>query len=166
MAETLVDEASGEQLSVGLSMDREALAQSPGVHVGRLLTVDRLIRTVEEKQQLGEGHAALACDMETFAVARISADLKRRFLSVRVISDMVDDELPKEVARLLDQQTTAAQWGAAAAALWNRPSSAKDLWKLKEDALQISDRLAKFLVSVISQLPIQQNDEKQTPCEE
>ena len=99
--------------------------------------------------------------METFAVAETSAAFKRRFLSVRVISDALDDELPKEISRLLDQQSTAAQLGAAAAALWKRPSSAKDMWKLKEDALQASDRLAKFLAGVIAQLPVQRDAPRQ-----
>ena len=154
MGETLQQQSSGDELSVGLTMDRDALAASPGVHVGRLLTVDRIIRSSDEKRQLGNQHDALACDMESFAVAKCSAAARTRFLSVRVISDAVDDELPKEIDRLLNQKTTAAQWGAAAAALWNRPSSAKDMWKLKEDALAASDRLAKFLVGVITQLPI------------
>jgi hypothetical protein len=34
-----------------------------------------------------------------------------------------------------------------------RFSAAKDLWKLREDALKTSDRLAKFLVGVVEQLP-------------
>jgi len=155
MADEIVRAASGEQLAVGLTMDKEALAASPGVHVGRLLTVDHIVRDPDEKRRLGERHDALACDMESYAVAAACTEAKTRFLAVRIVSDAVNETLPKEISKLMDQKSSAAQFGAAAAALWNRPSSAKDLWKLKEDALQASDRLAKFLVGVIRQLPLE-----------
>jgi hypothetical protein len=71
---------------------------------------------------------------------------------VRIITDTLDDELPKEIERLLDQSSTAARWGAAAGALFHQPSRIKDLWNLKEEAVKASDRLAKFLVGVVAQL--------------
>jgi hypothetical protein len=37
-------------------------------------------------------------------------------------------------------------------AMTKRFSAAKDLWKLREDALKASDRLAKFLVGVTNEL--------------
>jgi hypothetical protein len=30
----------------------------------------------------------------------------------------------------------------------------KDLWQLKEDAIRASDRLAKFLEGIVTQLPV------------
>jgi adenosylhomocysteine nucleosidase len=155
MSDVVRQASSGDELSIGLTMSQDALDASPNVHSGRLLTVDRILRDPQEKRRLGQQHDALACDMETFGVAAACARAKVRFLSVRIISDGVDDALPKELSKLLDQENTVAQLGAAAAALWNRPSSAKDMWKLKEDALKASDRLAKFLVGVVEQLPVQ-----------
>ena len=91
--------------------------------------------------------------METLAVADVCRREKVRFLSVRVISDALDDELPQEIERLLDQKSLASKLGAAAGAVFNRPSSVKDMWNLKEQAIQASDRLARFLASTIAQLP-------------
>jgi adenosylhomocysteine nucleosidase len=162
MADAVVDEATGKVLDVGLTIDKQAVADSPGLHVGRLLTVDRLIHEPAEKRALGQQHHALACDMESYAVVEACAALQVRCLSVRIVSDAVDDAVPKEVEKLLAQKSTAAQLGAAAAALWNRPSAAKDLWQLKEDALKASDKLAKFLLGVMRQLPI----EKRAPTME
>jgi adenosylhomocysteine nucleosidase len=162
MADAVVDERSGKLLDIGLTIDKQAVADSPGLHVGRLLTVDRLIHEPAEKRQLGEQHQAVACDMETFAVAQACAAHHVRLLAVRIVSDAVTDVVPKEVEKLLAQKSTAAQLGAAAAALWNRPSAAKDLWQLKEDALVASDKLAKFLLGVLRQLPI----EKRAPTME
>jgi adenosylhomocysteine nucleosidase len=152
MADEVVD-THQRRLSVGLHVDRAAVEATPSLHVGRLLTVDRLIRTSDEKRRLGAEYEASACDMETMAVAEVCQREKTRFLSVRVVSDAVDDELPKEIERLLDQKSMAAKLGAATGAIFNRLSSIKDMWKLKEDAIKASDRLAKFLVGVVAQLP-------------
>lgn len=152
MADEVAD-VDGDQLKIGLTVDKETAKQSRGLHIGRLLTVDQLIRTQDEKTQLGEDHKAVACDMETLAIAKVCQQTKTRFMSVRVISDAIDDELPKEIETLLDQHTLAAKLGAAAGAIFRRPSSVKDMWKLKEDALKASDRLARFLTGVVSQLP-------------
>jgi adenosylhomocysteine nucleosidase len=104
-------------------------------------------------------------------VVETCAALQVRCLSVRIISDAVDDVLPKEIEKLMAQESTAAKLGAAAAALWNRPSAAKDLWQLKEDALVASDKLAKFLLGVKRQLPVEkraptiETDDEQTSPE-
>jgi adenosylhomocysteine nucleosidase len=71
---------------------------------------------------------------------------------VRIISDAVDDELPADVERLARQKTRAGQFGAATGAIFRRPSSVKDMLRLKEYSLVASDRLAKFLSGMITQL--------------
>jgi len=156
MADTLVD-PSGARLNVGFSIDPKVVAATKGLHVGPLLTVDELVAKPEEKRKLAELHNACAVDMESFAVAEVCRDLQTRFLSVRVISDSVDDELPREVAALMKQKSFAGQLGAAAGAIFNRFSSIGDMWQLKEDALKASDRLARFLQGVAPQLPVPEN---------
>ena len=124
------------------------------MHVGPVLTVDRIVRLPEEKRSLGEKHQALAVDMESYAVAEVCRSHRVRFLAVRIISDAVDEELAPEVQRLVTQKTRTAKLGAAIGAIWKRPASVKDMWKLREDALVASDRLAKFLASTIEQLVV------------
>jgi adenosylhomocysteine nucleosidase len=151
MADRVVD-TQGQQLEIGMRMDQAAIDASPSLHVGTLLTVDQLIRTRDEKERLGNEHCAIACDMETAAVARTCQQTKVRFISVRIISDALEDELPKEIERFLDQKTIASKLGAAAGAIVKRPSSLKDMWKLQEEALKATDRLARFVSSVVDQL--------------
>ena len=151
MVDHLVD-TSGNQLSIDLKVDPASLAAVPGVHVGRLLTADRVIRLPDQKRALFQQYAALAVDMESYAVAEVCRRRRVRFLAVRVINDAVDDELPADVENLLAQKTRAARLGAAASAIWRRPSSVKDMFKLKEHALLASDRLAKFLSGIVEQL--------------
>jgi len=147
MANSVVN-AAGEHLEIELRLQPQ-----PRLHAGRLVTVDGIIRTATEKHALGEKHNALACDMETFAVAQECARANTRFLSVRIISDGVDDELPKEVEQLLKEKNLAKQAGRAIHALMKRPAAALDLWKLRDEGHKAADRLARFLLQVIPQLP-------------
>jgi adenosylhomocysteine nucleosidase len=151
MADRVAD-SHGDELSVGLAIDPQVVAATRGLHVGRLVTVDEVVRTTAEKRRLAEQHDAIACDMETAAVAEVCRRREVRFLSVRVISDAVDDALPREVERLLAQDTLAGKLGAAAGAIFGRPSAVKDLWKLRDQAFKASDRLADFLTGVLPQL--------------
>ncbi len=127
-------------------------ADLPGVRVGRLLTVDDIVHSAEEKAALGKQHDALAVDMESYAVAEVCQRRQVRCLAIRVISDAVEDELPKEIEHLARQKTNTARVGAAFGAVFRRPGSLKDMYKLKEDALVASDRLAALLEDIITRL--------------
>jgi len=122
-----------------------------GVHAGRLVVADEIVRTSEEKQLLGERHNAMAVDMESLAVAQVCRDLGVGFMAVRVISDDLQTDLPPEIHSVL-AATPGRRIGAALGSLWKRPASYKDLWRLREQALYASERLAKFLDGVIEQL--------------
>ncbi len=151
MADSIVDSA-GAPLHVGFHIDPAVVEAAPSLHVGRLLTVDQLVRQRVEKERLAAEFSAIACDMETMAVAQVCHAQQVRFLSVRVISDTLDDRLPPELEHLLDQRSVAGKLGAAARAIFQRPGSIKDMWQLQETARRVSDRLAHFLVGVIPQL--------------
>ncbi len=152
MAEQLVS-LDGRVLGTDLKVDTASLAQTPGVRVGRLLSADHVVRDPAEKRALGEQHKALAVDMETFAVAEVCQRYGTPMLAVRIITDTAEERLPAEIRVLLEQKTVAAKLGAVWAAVWNRPAVAKQLWELKERALVASDRLARFLASMVGQLP-------------
>lgn len=151
MADEVVDEKR-HPLTIGFKMDRRVIDATPSLHVGRLLTVDRLIRSDAEKRQLADTFGAVACDMETIAVAQACRRRQVRFLSIRVVSDELEDSLPAEVEHMLGQTTLAGKLGAATRAVFQRPRSVKDMWRLRETAVRASDRLAKFLEGVVPQL--------------
>lgn len=152
MANEIVD-LEGHRLTIDLKFDPQALQNMRHLHVGRLLTVDSVVGDIEEKRALGQRQGALAVDMESIAVADVCRQEQVRCLSIRVISDAVDQVLPKDLDYLVKRKTLAGRIGAAAGAAVRRPSSIKDMWQLKEDALVASDRLAKFLAGIIGQLP-------------
>jgi len=146
VADSVVNEA-GERMAIDLKMPA-----GEHLHVGRLLTVDRIIHRADEKKRLGERHAALAADMETFAVAAACREEKVPFLAVRVISDTAAEQLPGDIEHLMRQKTLSGKLGAVTGSVFRRPSSVKDMWKLKERAIVAGDRLDKFLAGVIEQL--------------
>jgi adenosylhomocysteine nucleosidase len=144
VANSIVDE-SGHELKIDFK-----LPPAPKLHVGRLLTVDRVVADPADKCALGEKHAALAVDMETLAVAQVCQQAKVKFLSIRVIIDEVNRTLPRDIDLLVRKKTTAGRLGAAAGAIVRRPGSIKDMWQLKEDALEASEHLAKFLADIVT----------------
>lgn len=146
-ADSIVD-THGHEITVDMNMPADP---AHGLHVGRLVTADALVRTVDEKQALADATGGLAVDLESLAVAQVARDTKTRFLAVRVISDDMSADLPEEVMAVLGR-TGTIRAGAVAGALWRRPSSAKDMWRLRENANHAAECLATFLDGVVRQL--------------
>ena len=138
----------GEPLKIDVGMNSDPAS---GLHVGRTLTVDQMVRTIIGKQALAAQTGAIAVDMESLAVATVCRETKTRFMAVRAISDDLSADLPPEVLSLVGE-TGAVRMGAVLASLWKRPSSIKDMWRLRENAVGASERLAEFLDGVVIQL--------------
>lgn len=137
-----------EELTVDIGMSSDA---ARGLHVGRTLTVDHIVREVAEKQALAERTNAIAVDMETHAVALVCRERKTRFVAVRAVSDDLSEDLPAEILSVLGD-TGAVRFGAVIGALWNRPGSYKDLWRLRGNSIIAGERLADFLDGIVKQL--------------
>ena len=147
VADSIVDQHE-QNLQIDLHMPADP---ARGLFVGRLLTADELVRTVALKKQLAEQYAALAVDLESLAVAQVARENKTRFLAVRVISDDLSADLPPEILSVVGA-TGSVRFGAALGALWKRPSAAKDMWHMREQAQTAATRLATFLDRVVVQL--------------
>jgi adenosylhomocysteine nucleosidase len=120
---------------------------------GRLLTVDKVVLLASQKAELRATYQADLVDMETSAVAEVCRDKLVRFLAVRVISDDAHTDLPREVSSVL-AHGGSYRVGAALRAVWQRPSSVKDFWKLYEQAIEAAGRLGKFLSRSLDELEI------------
>ena len=144
---SIVDQ-HGQCLQIDMQMPADPARK---LFVGRLLTADEMIRSVDQKRQLGEQHSALAVDLESLAVAQVARERKTRFLAIRVISDDFSADLPPEVMSIVGA-TGSVRFGAALGSIWKRPAAVKDLWRLREQAQTASSHLASFLDGVILQL--------------
>jgi adenosylhomocysteine nucleosidase len=147
IANSIVD-THGHELSVDVNMPADP---SKGLYVGRLVTADAMVRTVKEKELIAKMLDAVAVDMESLAVAQICRDQQVRFLAIRVVSDDMSADLPPEVMTLTGS-TGTTRLGAAVGAIWKRPGSVKDIWRLREQAHMAATRLATFLDGVVTQL--------------
>jgi adenosylhomocysteine nucleosidase len=119
---------------------------------GRLLTVDRIIARSADKAELRHQYQADLLDMETSSLALLARERNLRFLSVRVISDNSNADLPSEITAMLTH-TGSYRMGVALRALWHRPSTLKDFWTLHTRALESADRLASCIRRLIEILP-------------
>ncbi|MDA1213389.1 MAG: 5'-methylthioadenosine nucleosidase, partial [Planctomycetota bacterium] len=144
---SLVD-THGQELKIDMQMPADP---AQGLHVGRLVTADAIVRTVEEKKQLAERHQGLAVDLESLAVAQVCRADKIPCLAVRVISDDLSSDLPVEVNSVV-ASTGTRRLGAAIGAIWKRPESVKDMWHLRESATKSAEKLATFLDGIVIQL--------------
>lgn len=122
------------------------------IHRGRLVSVDKIVRLPDAKRELGRQFDAVAVDMETYCVAEACRKVAEPLLAVRVISDEVGDEISADIAHIGSQSTAVGRVGAALGSLFRRPSSAKDMMRLREQALVGSDLLADILVGTIQSL--------------
>jgi adenosylhomocysteine nucleosidase len=77
----------GGRIAIDIRVTDSGPVPGPRLREGRLITVDRIIRTSREKAELQERFDADIVDMETFAVAELCASRLVRFLSVRIVSD-------------------------------------------------------------------------------
>jgi adenosylhomocysteine nucleosidase len=127
-------------------------ASGQRMHRGALLTVDRPICRAAEKRALGLAHGALAVDMESLAVAQACADSGTRLLSLRVISDAVDDELPHALEGWLARGSAVRRSGLALGRLIEHPSDLPELLALGRQARSAAGRLAQVLAQVVGRL--------------
>ena len=152
MADEIVGE-HGQRMTIDLRLSEGNSPTSNHSHIGRLLTVDRIIRKPDEKQSLHEHYGAIAVDMESLAVAQVCQRERQRFLAIRAITDAVNDELPRDVERLLNRPTMARKYGAAAGSVFGAPRPSRIFGNCAKTASVAAERLAKFLVGVVQQLP-------------
>jgi adenosylhomocysteine nucleosidase len=147
VADSIVD-THGQSLAIDVSFPPDP---ERGIHTGRLLTTDGIVRLVQEKRELGQRYSAVAVDLETLAVAQVCRETGTRFLAIRAISDDLSNDLPAEVLSLLGP-TGTTRFGAAMGAIINRPYSVREMWQLRKAAHFAADRLAAFLDGVVTQL--------------
>jgi adenosylhomocysteine nucleosidase len=119
---------------------------------GRLLTVDRVILRAADKGELHRVYQADLIDMESSAVAAVCQEKMVRFLSIRVISDDAHGDLPDEITAVMNP-SGVYRVGATLRSLWRRPSSARDFWRLYEHSIEAADRLSKFIIRCLDDLP-------------
>lgn len=126
------------------------MAESKGLRVGTLSTIADGATDDKKNQSKTE---SLAQDTQAAVIGEVCRVLKTKMMAVHCVAATPNTRGNPIAEKIKSQDSIAGIVGAAAGALLDQPSSIKDMWKDKEANLVFSDRLAKFLVSMISQLP-------------
>jgi len=148
--EQVIRESDGETLDLSESIPRKI---SPMLGKLTLITVNDVVETTKQKRTLYERTGAEIVDMETFAVADVCRCHNVPFFSFRVVLDAVEDQIPKDIARVLESIDKGASRlsGTILGNIWSRPSVVLDLVALKKRAFIATERLARFAMTELQQ---------------
>ena len=139
-----------EECSVDPKLQCVAEALSPsGVHMrrGRVVTMDRILATAAEKQEVAQiraGDTPACVDMESAPVARVCAAHGVPYIALRCITDTLDDDLPIDFNECRGRDgnihTMRIMWAAA-----HHPSSIAGLMELRRRARDCARNLAEVV---------------------
>ena len=117
----------------GATSARDTSATGPGDLT--IVSADTVVTTAAAKRDLAAATGAGLVDMETYAVATAAQAAGLPCASIRVVSDDASQDLPKEIAALVQPKSGMRRLGAALAGIGRRPRAALDMWKLWEHAV-------------------------------
>jgi adenosylhomocysteine nucleosidase len=121
-------------------------------HVGGVSTAQAILERAEDKRRLGLETGCLAGDLETEQLAEICAERGLPMLSVRCISDALEDDLPVPADVLLNPQTGRPDPLMLFRYLISHPASVNGFNKLLKNSRMAQVQLAKGLEEILPQL--------------
>ena len=108
--DAVIDADSGRRFECSdswVASMREQLKDTDNASAGTLLSVTDVLTAPLEKAAAATRFAAVACDMESAAVAAVAHEHQVHFAVLRVISDALSDELPSNVGSWVDSSGNA-----------------------------------------------------------
>ena len=136
---------------VTLSRDRKGVVSQPlvyargSVRTGKLLSIDRVVSSAVEKDDLRQTGAD-AVEMEAAAVAAKAAEWNLPFYCIRVVTDTAAESFPLDFNRVRDADGRFSRARILAAALRRPGSVLPELLKLNKRCKDASQALGDFIV--------------------
>lgn len=121
-------------------------------HVGAVQTETVIIEKMADKQRIGQATGALAGDMETAYLARVCANLGVPMLSVRCISDALEDDMPVPANILMNPKDGRPVPLQLFLYLLKNPASVVGFGRLLKNAKTAQRNLAVGLEEILPQL--------------
>jgi len=137
--------------TVDLSSTCASLSSMP-IHTGDLLTVPALIDSSEERNRIALTSGAAAVDMETEFIARTCAEHSIPLLSLRVISDALDEPFPAPTKVLFDIEQQRTRLLTVATFFLAHPNRVPRLVQFARRIARARKILASALVALINKL--------------
>jgi adenosylhomocysteine nucleosidase len=123
-------------------------AWKPPLNRGRVVSVDQLLGSVDDKRRLGTQHQAIAVEMESAIFAERCTKAELPFACVRAISDDVHTSLSPALTTLLTGGS-ASPWRALKAVA-RQPSLLPELMRLARDTRHASRQLGAALGELLT----------------
>jgi nucleoside phosphorylase len=152
VAQRILD-ANGEEAPLPDPARVASAAAKPGVQAGTLLSLDRPLVSIAEKEDWAArvGPPPAAVDMESAGWARAAAAHGVPFLIVRIVSDTSEQELPGYLSRCMDSGGGIRRSAVALKALLN-PRTIPQLRRMRHAVADCADRVADFVVHVAAEI--------------
>jgi adenosylhomocysteine nucleosidase len=103
-----------------------ALSDRFGVSSGTLVSVGSVLEGPKDKTKAALRYEAVACDMESAAIARIAHEAGVPFVALRVVADGLWDRLPAGIGQWVDSAGNRLVWPLLTASL--HPAQWQPLW--------------------------------------
>jgi len=120
------------------------------VHSGDILTTNDIIRSSSVKKRLGDQSAAIAVDMESFIIAEQAHALGLPFITIRAISDGVNDDI-KISDRLITEKGNV-DIPAVVFYILKKPYRLPELNRLRKQTKAATTALSLFLPDFITKI--------------
>ena len=137
--------------TVELNNRRKSFSSLP-IHEADLLTVRALIDSSDERDEIARTSGAAAVDMETEFIARACADYGIPLLSLRVISDTLDEPFPAPPNVLFDIEQQRTRFLTLARFFLAHPNRLPRLVQFARRIAKARKTLAYALVALINKL--------------
>ena len=118
------------------------------LHLGNLLTVDKVISKASTKRRIGEQNSYLAVEMESAAVAEVACERGVEFAAIRSISDDIDDDLHLDYDNMISDEGKVKVGNIALSVLKN-PQKLALLSRLNKQTRSAAKSLAYFMTKLI-----------------
>jgi adenosylhomocysteine nucleosidase len=125
-----------------------AKLEAGGAKPAKIVSVDRIATTAKEKQELRKTTGADAAEMESAAVQAICRERGIRCVTVRVISDTANDDLPLDFNQFLNEDKSidmSKLMMAVAKAPWKMGA----LMQLQQNTKMAAHKLAEALAGIV-----------------
>lgn len=122
----------------------------PDFKTGSIATVSEILESSDAKRTLGSLSGALAGDMESEHLYRVCCAAGIPMLSVRSISDTLEQDVPLPGSILIDPQTGRSSPAAIFSYLFRHPSKAAQFAKFIGNARVAQQSLASALGQILS----------------
>ena len=131
-------------------------AQAAGLaaHVGRFVTVPRVLWRADEKHRVALSTGAIGLDMESAAMGAAAVARQVPFLVVRAASDLLDEDLPLDFNLFLAPPGPRGfvGWLRGAGFCLVHPSAVVGLNRLRRQSAVASERMTRFVERFLDDL--------------